>query len=221
MSDTHQPSSDTERQEAELRHQTANDEQIARNAERAGSGRPNSAPERPVAGQPPTQAPVAEHPILSVNDMAAVDRAKEQRDRLGQPTPESVAAKYAGPQSQQPTVVDGGGRVVSVPAAEDAEKKRLAAEPSNLTPDEKAEYEAHGSAPKPVKDVVRTPEETMRANLEAPGHKIGDAIDGNIARSFRADCGLFQCGIDALGRVWRVEDGENGMRLVLAGWLNT
>jgi hypothetical protein len=146
---------------------------------------------------------------------------KRQMAQRQQPNPETVAAKYAGPQSQQPTVVDGGGRVVSAPAAEDAEKKRLAAEPSNLTPNEKAEYESHRPAPKPVKDVVRTPEETMRANLEAPGHKIGDAIDGNIARSFRADCGLFQCGIDALGRVWRVEDGENGMRLVLAGWLNT
>jgi hypothetical protein len=73
-------------------------------------------------------------------------------------------------------------------------------------------------APEPVKDVVRTPEELMRANLEAPGHQVGDVIEGDLVR---ADCGLFQCGIDALGRVWRVEDGKDGARLVLAGWLNT
>ena len=117
-------------------------------------------------------------------------------------------------------------------------------EPSNLTPDEKAEYESprptqapvgRAAAPtpdqlargrellalgrKPVKDVVRTPEETMRANLEAPGHSLGYAFKTGDALPQK--CGLFSCAVDMHARVWRLEDREDGLWLVLAGSLST
>ena len=69
--------------------------------------------------------------------------------------------------------------------------------------------------PEPVKDVERTPEETVKAALEAPGHQVGDVIEGPVEAE---DVGLFACRVDALGRVWRY---ENGMRVVLAGRLQT
>jgi hypothetical protein len=70
---------------------------------------------------------------------------------------------------------------------------------------------------KPVTDVVRTPEEAVVASLQAPGHQIGDAIEGPVDGT----AGLFECRIDALGRIWRFENLKDSRRLVLAGWLNT
>src|ERR1035437_9639166 len=180
MPDTHQPSSDTERQEEELRWEKYKEEREARETEE-----------------------------------------KRQAAENAQPTPETVAAKYA--DSAHRSSID------PIPNTEHGSIARAPApvgsrEPSNLTPDEKAEYESprptqapvgRAAAPtpdqlargrellalgrKPVKDVIRTPEETMRANLEAPGHQIGAVIEGPVDGT----AGLFECRVDALGRVWR------------------
>jgi hypothetical protein len=73
------------------------------------------------------------------------------------------------------------------------------------------------TAPAPV---VEDPVEIdpVAAALEAPGHAVGDVIEG-AERGHTV--GFFPCGVDKLGRVWRIEEGDDGDRLVLAGRLQT
>jgi hypothetical protein len=146
---------------------------------------------------------------------AFVDFPANQPPRPVHPTPEQVAGRDGGDVKREAD--ERRAREIAnrtIPITERGSTARVPPSPEQLA--RGRELLARGRAP--IKDVVRNPEELMRANLEAPGHQIGDAIEGDIVR---ADCGLFQCGIDALGRVWRVEDGGEGKRLVLAGWLNT
>ena len=78
------------------------------------------------------------------------------------------------------------------------------------------EHEAYFVAPEDVEDPNLV---ALRSALEAPGHAVGDVVDG---RMFHGNCGLFQCGVDGLGRIWRIESfGDNDVKLVLAGRLAT
>jgi uncharacterized protein involved in high-affinity Fe2+ transport len=71
----------------------------------------------------------------------------------------------------------------------------------------------------PVELTPLTPTGAMHAALEAPGHQVGDVIEGKVQRG---DSGLFQCGVDKFGRVWRFDEGDyDGVRLILAGRLQT
>jgi hypothetical protein len=73
--------------------------------------------------------------------------------------------------------------------------------------------------PETAPEEVADPVLTLRANIEAPGHAIGDEIKTGEADPTKA--GLFQCGIDKLGRIWRVDVRDDGEYLVLAGRLAT
>jgi len=90
---------------------------------------------------------------------------------------------------------------------------------SDINHTNQPDHQASAAGRKPVVDVVRTPEETMRANLEAPGHAVGYAIKTGSVHPREA--GGFECMVDGVGRIWRTEDRDDGMWLVLAGWLNT
>ena len=81
----------------------------------------------------------------------------------------------------------------------------------------------------PPVDVVEEPEPApiedpelvaLRSALEAPGHAIGDAVPVPHHKLLE-EVGFFMCGVDALGRVWRVEKEKAGSQLVLAGRLQT
>jgi hypothetical protein len=187
----------------------------------------NPASEPPRADQAPIQAAEVARVAAEAEanrrrveaDRNAVEERSRQADRIAaeRPTPEQVAGKYED-FGRETIPITERGSTARVPAPGEPDRGAELAHKRAEEAQQAASKATANAADKRIKDVVRTPEETMRANLEAPGHQIGYAIEGDLVRD---DCGLFQCGIDAHGRVWRIEDGGDGKRLVLAGWLNT